>query len=328
MGIKRIIKRTFEEVRATYMISKVTSIREAITTFMAKVDIQVLSRNGYKENKRQKKRLLKKHDIMMKYFNITFKEFLNNYEGPKISNEDIDMSDTIWVCWWQGYDQAPEVVKNCIDSIRNNCGSKNVIIIDENNYKNYVHIPDWVEKKKNEGVISRTHFSDITRLCLLAEHGGLWLDSTFFCIDSLEPYFNYPLWSIKRPDYLHCSIAGGSFATYSLRCSFENRWIFKTILDLYLHYWSINEKQLDYLTLDYMFVLAQQIDEEIKKEFNEIISNNPNCDELFKVINNSFNIDEWEQIKKNTKLFKLSWKCKFDNENNTYYKMLNDKKLK
>ena len=93
------------------MISKVTSMREAITTFMAKVDIQVLSRNGYKESNSQKKRLLKKHEVMMKYFNTTFKEFLDKYEGSKISNEDVDMSDTIWVCWWQGYDNAPEIVK-------------------------------------------------------------------------------------------------------------------------------------------------------------------------------------------------------------------------
>ena len=135
MNIKRIVNRTFEELRATYMISKVISIREAITTFIAKVDIQVLSRNGYKENDSQKKRLLKKHDVMMKYFNITFKDFLDKYDGPKNSEEDVDMSDTIWVCWWQGYDNAPEIVKKCIDSMKMNCGSKKVVIIDESNYK-------------------------------------------------------------------------------------------------------------------------------------------------------------------------------------------------
>ena len=43
------------------------------------------------------------------------------------------------------------------------------------------------------------------------------------------------------------------------------------------------------LTLDYMFVLAQQIDERVKNEFEKIVLNNPNCDELIKVINKEFN---------------------------------------
>ena len=325
--MKRIANRTIEEILATLEIKKITSLKEALITFLAKIDIQFLSRNGYKESNGQKKRLLKKHNVMMKYFNITFKEFLDKYNGPKIYEEDVDMSDIIWVCWWQGYDNAPEIVKKCIDSMRRNCGSKKLVIIDESNYKDYVHIPGWIEEKKEKGIITRTHFSDITRLCLLAEHGGLWLDSTFFCVDSLEPYFNYPLWSIKRPDYLHCSIAGGMFATYSLRCSFENRWIFKTILDLYLHYWEINERQIDYLTLDYMFVLAQQIDERIKNEFEKIIPNNPNCDELIKVINKEFNKDEWDKLKENTRLFKLSWKFKFKNDKQTFFRFLIDNKL-
>ena len=325
--MKRIANRIKEEILATKEVIKVTSFKEAIITFLAKIDIQILSRNGYKENNSQKRRLLKKHDIMMKYFNITFKEFLDKYDGPKISEEDVDMSDTIWVCWWQGYDNAPKIVRKCLDSIKRNCGTKKVVIIDESNYKNYVHIPEWIEEKKKKGIISRTHFSDITRLCLLAEHGGIWLDSTFFCIDSLEPYFNYSLWSIKRPDYLHCSIAKGLFATYSLRCSYENRWIFKTILDLYLHYWEINERQIDYLTLDYMFVLAQQIDERIKNEFEKIIPNNPNCDELIKVINKKYNEEEWDILKENTRLFKLSWKFKFKEDKQTYIKFLMENKL-
>jgi len=49
-----------------------------------------------------------------------------------------------------------------------------------------VHIPDWVKAKQEAGIITRTNLSDLLRLSLLAEHGGLWLDSTFYCSGPLE----------------------------------------------------------------------------------------------------------------------------------------------
>lgn len=54
-----------------------------------------------------------------------------------------------------------------------------------------------------------------------------------FVRKSFEHYMQLPLWSIKRPDYLHCSIASGYFANYSLGCSYENRWAYAVIRDFY-----------------------------------------------------------------------------------------------
>ena len=78
-----------------------------------------------------------------------------------------------------------EIVKICVESIKKNAGDHRVIILTDDNYKQYVDIPEWVEEKKKKGVISRTHYSDILRLSLLARHGGMWIDSTFYCTDIL-----------------------------------------------------------------------------------------------------------------------------------------------
>ncbi|RGU97264.1 hypothetical protein DWW35_07325 [Segatella copri] len=46
-------------------------------------------------------------------------------------------------------------------------------------------------------------------MSVLAKYVGICIDSTFFCIGrSLENYIKMPLWSIKRPDYLQCTISG------------------------------------------------------------------------------------------------------------------------
>lgn len=121
-----------------------------------------------------------------------------------------------------------------------------------------------------------------------------------------------PLWSIKRPDYLHCSVAGGYFANYSLGCNYENRWIFKVIFDFLCNYWKVNDKLVDYLLTDYVIVLAQRHDKEIANAFAKIQPNNKWCDELFKVLGQPFNENTWRHISEYTCLYKLTWKQSFD----------------
>ena len=60
--------------------------------------------------------------------------------------------------------------------------------------------------------ITHVPYSDLLRMNLLAIYGGIWIDSTFFCAGlCFEEYMQLPLWSIKRPDYLHKPIWEQSF---------------------------------------------------------------------------------------------------------------------
>lgn len=329
MNIKRIIHRSLEELNATSKIAKETSLKEAINTFWAKIDIQVMNRNGFKEPPTVRRRLEKKHEIMLTYFEKIFADYLENYDYNKIlSEDDSELCDRIWICWWQGLDNAPELVKRCIESIQRNAGKYKVTIITDENYKEFVDIPEWIEKKRKAGIITRTNYSDLLRLSLLAKHGGMWLDATFFCASpKIEEYFEYPLWSIKRPDYLHCSVASGYFAGYSLKCNHDNRWIFSIVRDFFLYYWKNNDTLIDYLLVDYMIALAQRHDMKIAKSFEEIIPNNPCCDELYKVLGEPYNELLWQELKKDTALFKLTWKQEFplkkDGYDTFYAKFLN-----
>lgn len=332
-SIKRIIHRCAEEIDATRKICKITSFKEGLETFRAKIDIQIMNRNGYYESETRKNHLLRKHDIMIRYYEKTFGDFLKTYDynHKNIKLSKSEYSDCIWICWWQGLEQAPELVKVCIDSIRRNAGNHRVIILSDDNYKQYVTIPDWVEEKKNKGIITRTNYSDLLRLSLLAQHGGMWIDSTFFCTEPiLDEYFKEPLWSIKRPDYFHASVASGYFAGYSLACNEDNRFAFITIRDFFLNYSKHNDSMVDYLMVDYMIVLAQKYDERIAKIFADIKSNNPKCDELYKVMGNRFDEKIWNDMKKDTYLFKLSWKYQYPKEIDgvpTFYGMLLNNEL-
>ena len=247
-----------------------------------------------------------------------------NHENQELLKSDY--ADCIWICWWQGLEQAPEIVKVCVESIKRNAGKHPVILITEENYREYVDIPQWVEEKKNKGIITRTNYSDLLRLSLLAKHGGMWLDATLYCAKPIpDEYFNMPIWSIKRPNYAHASVACGAFAGYSLACNENSRWMFATIRDFFLNYWENNDTMVDYLMVDYMIALAQKKDKRILEAFDTIPSNNPLCDELINNLNNVYHEELWKKLKKDTLLFKLTWKQFFErqkDESPTFYEKL------
>lgn len=310
--LKRKTHRALEEIKATIKIARVTSLRQAINTFRAKIDIQRFVRNGYIETPSMKRHFLAKHSTMIDYFETRYKDWWNEYKVPQLPDIPEYLRGKVWVCWWQGIENAPEIVKKCIESVQNHVGKDNVIIITDENVKNYVNFPDHIVDKVKQGIISRTHFSDLLRLNILSSYSGVWLDATIYCAgNEIRDYLKQPIWSIKRPEYNHASAACGNFAGYSISCNYENRWIFKVMLDFLFHYWETTNFLVDYLTISYAIVLTQRHFPEAQRLFNLIKPNNTHCDDLVKELGKPFNPDTWRELREDTSLYKLTWKAKF-----------------
>lgn len=328
--LKRTIKRVREEVKATYLIYKKFGFNSAIATLKGKKCNYDINKKKLCETPKDIKCLEQKHMVIERYIYDFYKSYISSYNfEKKESIQTKNMEKTIWICWWQGLDKAPIIVKKCIESITKRTKKYKIIILDELNYKNYVKLPQWIERKKEKGIISTTHFSDIIRFKLLAEHGGIWLDATFFCSScKIDTLFDLPFWTIKRPGYGHLSPACGYFANYSFGCDYKNRRFFEILSDFLLYYWHENDFIIDYLLTDYIINMLMNHDKKIKKQFEEIKINNKNCDELYKVLNEKYDSSKWQLLSKGTFLFKLSWKHEFNTaigKNLTFYgKIVND----
>lgn len=313
MNVKRIIHRISEELVATGRIASICGWPSALLTIRSKFDIQIMNRNGFKEPESVKNRLLKRHGITLNYIENQYSDFLQKYDfNPRLIEKDSRYQDKVWICWWQGIENAPEIVKSCVKSIKRNSEHHEVIIITEENYHDFVNFPAWLEEKKEKGIISRTHYSDLLRLEILSLYGGLWLDSTFYCSSKcIDEIFKKEVWTIKRPNYKHGSIACGQFANYSLACDLNNRKMYAIFRDLLLYYWQENDSIIDYLLTDYLIVLASKYNEEIKQQLDKIEPNNPRCDDLFNILGHPYDDQEWKELCEYTGLFKLSWKHAF-----------------
>ena len=127
-----------------------------------------------------RKRMRKQIELTAKDIRST--EYVNSEYNSKI----------IWICWLQGIDNAPEIVRMCFQSVLDYFGNEyEIIVLTEQNYSQYVNLPDNILKKYKKGVISRTHFSDLLRLELLTKYGGTWLDSTLFFSGKKLPEFMF-----------------------------------------------------------------------------------------------------------------------------------------
>ena len=99
-------------------------------------------------------------------------------------------NDVIWTMWWQGEEDAPEIVKMCFKNMRKHSNGHKVIVLDRNNYKNYVKLPEIIEQRFTEGeadktnlkkiTLDQTKISDIIRTYLMYNYGGIWADATIF----------------------------------------------------------------------------------------------------------------------------------------------------
>lgn len=311
-NLKRVSYRIAEELRATAEIAKVVGMKSGFDAFRGKADIQIMVRNGHIETPGIKRHLLQKHKAVNAYFEKVFtKMTAERMEALDVPKQDENYKDCIWICWWQGLENAPEIVKRCAASIQKHAGSHKVIMITEENYREFISFPTWIEEKYRKGIITKTHLSDLLRISLLARYGGVWLDSTFFCTGDLEPCFAAPIWSIKRPDYRHVSVSCGAFANYSLGCKSEYRKVFAIVREYLYAYWKRYDFMIDYLCLDYLIVLARKQNTYVDQAFHEIVPNNKNCDELLKVLGTAYNSGEWARLKENTTMFKLTWKTDF-----------------
>ena len=93
----------------------------------------------------------------------------------------------IWILWSQGLSEAPFIVRKCIDSWIKANPTWDVVILDSDCLSKYIRL-DLPEKKVLS--LSLSHQSDLVRLALLSEYGGVWADATTFCMKPLDDWID------------------------------------------------------------------------------------------------------------------------------------------
>lgn len=213
-----------------------------------------------------------------------FKDIIDRYRQLKKNIETpFSQSSIIWVCWWQGEDQMPQMIKQCYYSLCKNSNGHQVVLLTNKNYMEYISLPEIVLEKHKKGLISTAHLSDVLRLSLLSKYGGLWIDSTYWVtlpIDIDGKYF----YSIKQEIIKEANISGFLWTCHLMGCG-SPYLIYAFCAECMIRHISIHVKIAHYLMQDYIIRIAY--DE--FPEFRQIIDELPYLDDNIYYCQDHFN---------------------------------------
>lgn len=278
----------------------------------------------------------KKDKYVLDYLKVNFKDVFDKY-NMNPTYEDFELKkDTeilpIWVCWLDGIIKAPLLVQKCIESIKKCAGKHPVIVITKDNYFKYVNLPDYIIEKMQNKQIQSAHFSDILRVTLIANYGGLWLDSTIYCTRKIpDGYFKYAFFTCKSPEEEIGCVSKNRWTTFCLGGN-KNSPIFCCLRDFFFSYWKIENQAIDYLFFDDAIEVAIEYVPMIKKLVEQVPINNTKRDMLIKRF-----ADPWQPecvndlLQSDTLLYKLGYreqvylkKCTELGQETVYSAFLND----
>lgn len=94
----------------------------------------------------------------------------------------------VWTMWLQGFDEAPRLVKECVRSWRERNPGWEFRVLDRRSLVDFLS-PEAMAIIDQPGKPIHA-LSDIVRINLLADHGGVWADATCFCCRALDTWIH------------------------------------------------------------------------------------------------------------------------------------------
>ena len=144
--------------------------------------------------------LKKKEQYIYTWIHSFFADTIADYQVMDADLKSMsNHAEPIWVCWLQGEEKAPSLVKEMLQRLRVNAGGHPVIVVTRDNWREYCVLPEVFWEKYERGLMPQQQFADILRVALLAQAGGLWVDGTMLTLETIpDIVFSLPTFSIKN----------------------------------------------------------------------------------------------------------------------------------
>ncbi|HGP8534068.1 TPA: capsular polysaccharide synthesis protein [Streptococcus pneumoniae] len=259
---------------------------------------------------------------------IAYRKLKKKFRHISLTGDELkykmEFSNKVWICWFQGEEHAPELIKTCIQSMRNQLQGREIIVLTEKNISDYTEIPGYIIEKYKKGWISRAHYSDILRIDLLCRHGGLWVDATVLNtggdFSNLEvPLFVYKSLNLSRKD------SQAIVASSWLISSYSNHPILLYTRKLLWAYWRRKNSLCNYFLFHICFTIAT---ERYPIEWSAVPTfNNHSPHILHFELNEQFSEKRWEQLKHISAVHKLNHHIDYSSGVNTFYKFIVSSKV-
>lgn len=178
--------------------------------------------------------------------------------------------------WLQGWNQAPEIARTCLKTwqVHNPDWQINALrASDVGDWLDMADLPPTIRGKD----MPPEALSDIVRIALLERYGGIWIDSTVYCLrplfDWLPPLLGSGFFAFAKPapdrmlsSWFLAAIKGGYLV---------QEWHRRT-----LEYWARHTERHHYFWFHYLFAEAYKQDPYFRKTWDstpEVSASGPHC---------------------------------------------------
>lgn len=256
--------------------------------------------------------------------------YLEKYTNETTNLSECPIERNVFVFWWDGFENAPEIVQQCLNSVKMYHNDCNIIEITKDTYTQYTDINSLILEDYDKGKISVQTFSDILRFNLLKNNGGIWIDATIFFTreyNLLEGLKNKSFESVYFPtslEFLKYKDAECSWSGYFI-ASRKNSVFVQIVNEVFEKYYLEYRTYSLYFFIDAVLMICKlnHIDDDVLSKVHY------NSNEMFLLLNNLNNpYDETIMEKIDAIPQKLNWAFRYrSKEENTFYmKLIKQKK--
>ncbi len=259
------------------------------------------------------------------YLRKDLKDIILKYKSEPLipGNRSVDDEKRIFSLWWQGSDNMPKVVTDCRKSLARNSGNCKLIALDRHNISQYIDIPDYIYKKLEKSEISITQISDLIRVMLLAEYGGVWIDACIYVLSPID--FNYSLESPRiRQNNSNCM---GKWIIGVLSAPRGHK-LMRFMSESLMRYWQRHKIAVDYLMMDSFMMIAYEEFSDIRAEIDRFKISSPDIHEARYLFDKPVDYNIFNSLITNNQFLSLTWRIDYPDEiegKKTYYGALKDK---
>ena len=244
------------------------------------------------------------------YAQRTYRYLRRRYAGlakqPMAPMQETKAPKKIWLCWLQGFENAPMLVKRCVQSVEQYCKGFEIVYIDEKNMCDYAPLAPHIKERFAQGRIPYAHFTDVLRTAILVEHGGIWVDATVLLTAPIpESILNEPCFMFQNPKPFQLPHATSNWFIVSAKA----HPLMQRQLELLCDFWKRERGLIDYFMYYILFYILITENEEAKEFFDKMLYI-PNTDAriLQALLTQPYNKKEWCQVCNLTPIHKLNWK--------------------
>lgn len=239
---------------------------------------------------------LRAYKFLKKHYYKCISEFTTS------SFSEHNTSKYIWFCWLDGIDKAPVLVRRCYDTLVKYNSEKQVVIIDKNNFMNYVKVPEIIIDKWKRGLINGAHFSDLLRVLLLEKYGGVWSDSTCYYTAPIPEYiYKNSLFFFNNERKRSIIRISNWFISAA-----PNNCIIKEMKRILLLYWEKYDAPVHYFFFHLLVTLIYEKNQFTSNDY--LLLPNMNTLALNHELNNKYNYYKFDVLRKISFVHKLNRK--------------------